>query len=106
MTCCYCQGEIHPDQGVLHMGTVVAHRSRETCTEILLARSCQPAVATERARCSEVERLASLVVARVLKVYSAEYIVECVQKEPDSLLGLVKNLESALSAAAMERGEG
>lgn len=46
-----------------------------------------------------VEVLASAVVNRVLSVYREEYIEKCALEESDSLLGLVKRLESALAQA-------
>jgi len=45
---------------------------------------------------TEMELLAQRVVDRVLAVYSPQYIRECAEKEPDSLLGLVTRLERSL----------
>jgi hypothetical protein len=50
-------------------------------------------------RHDEIERLACLVVERVISVYREDYIERCVRNEPDSLLALVKRLESALYTA-------
>lgn len=49
---------------------------------------------------ASIEDLAAAVVQRVLSVYREDYIDRCVEREPDSLLALVKRLESALSARA------
>jgi hypothetical protein len=47
-------------------------------------------------RSDEIERLAGLVVERVLSVYREDYIERCVRTEPNSLLALVKQLEAAI----------
>lgn len=44
----------------------------------------------------ELKEAARKVVERVLSVYNADYIRQCVEGEPNSLIALVKNLESAI----------
>lgn len=44
----------------------------------------------------EISVLARRVVDRVLSVYRDDYIERCVAQEPDSLLALVKKLQSLL----------
>lgn len=47
---------------------------------------------------SEVERLAMLIVERMKAVYRPEYYDLCSMSEPDSLLGLIAQLDKALAA--------
>jgi hypothetical protein len=48
---------------------------------------------------NEVERLAALIVERMKAVYRPEYYDKCAMGEPDSLLGLIAQLDLALQAA-------
>lgn len=50
----------------------------------------------------ELREASRRVVERVLSVYNSDYIQKCVQNEPDSLLALVKELESAIAKAKRE----
>lgn len=51
---------------------------------------------------SEVERLAALVVERMKAVYRPEYYDRCAATEPESLLGLIAQLDQALTAKEEE----
>jgi len=54
---------------------------------------------------SEVERLAGLIVERMKAVYRPEYYDKCVATEPESLLGLIAQLDVALNDEAAARKE-